>query len=59
MMVLAIHFNSFGIVLFLFVSITYNACYTYDVPTESKLPVPVDFLDFFIHLLVIVSIAAV
>ena len=46
MVVLAIHFNSFGIVLFLFVSITYNACYTYDVPTESKLPVPVDFLDF-------------
>ena len=38
--------------------ITCNACYTYAVPTESKLPVPVD-LDFFIHLLVIVSIAAV
>ena len=26
--------------------ITCNACYTYDIPTESKLPVPVD-LDFF------------
>ena len=43
---------------FLFVQITCNVCYTYDVPTVSKSPVPVD-LDFFIHLLVIVSIAAV
>ena len=47
--------------IFLFVQSTRNACYTYDVPTESKLPVPVGDLDFFIHvhLLVIVSIAAI
>ena len=33
---------------FLFVQITYNACYTYDVPTQSKLPVPVDLV--FLHI---------
>ena len=32
--------------IFLAVQITCNTCYTYDVPTESKSPMPVD-LDFF------------
>ena len=45
--------------IFLFVQITCNACYTYDVPTESKLPLPVDLVFFYIHLLVIVSIVVV
>ena len=58
MMLPVIHSNKFGSVIFFSVQITCNACYTYDVPTESNLPVPVD-LDFFIHLLVIVSIGAV
>ena len=43
--------------IFLFVQITCKACYTYNVPTETKLTLPVD-LDFFIHLLAIVSIVA-
>ena len=33
--------------IFLFVQSTRNACYTYDVPAESKLPVAVGDLDFF------------
>ena len=43
--------------IFLFLQITYNACDTYDVPTESKLPVPVDV--FFIHLLVMMTVVQI